>query len=193
MTEAEEIRSFFDRLAGTWDECCRHDPRRIAAIVTLAGVAEGSRVADVACGTGVLFPEILSRNPALLFGVDLSGEMIKKARAKISDPRLRLAAADVFDVRETGFDTVLLYCAYPHFPDRARLAEKLAGMLKPGGRVMVAHGEGREEVNRCHAGAGRVSRRLGPVREEAAAFEGVFRIDMTADTEEIYFFSGVKL
>ncbi len=198
MTEAdnktEEIRTFFDRCADMWDGRCRHDPEKIAAIVTLAGVRPGGRVADIACGTGVLFPEILSRDPELLLGVDLSGKMIEKARSKFTDPRLRLAAADFFDVDEGGFDAVLLYSAYPHFPDKARLAAHMASMLKPGGRFLVAHGESREAINGCHSG-GQVSPlswKLHGAREEAENFSALFTIDMLADTKDIYFFSGIK-
>lgn len=61
-----EMRDFFNAHAETWDKNCRHSAEKIAAIVTLAGVAAGSRIADIGCGTGVLFPEILSRNPAYL-------------------------------------------------------------------------------------------------------------------------------
>ncbi len=192
--QTEKMREFFDRCAGGWDVSRRGDPRKIAALVTLAGVRKGSRVLDIACGTGVLFPEILSRDPALLLGVDLSGRMIEKARSKFHDPRLRLAALDFFNVRESGFDTAFLFCAYPHFPDKARLCEQMAAVLKPGGRMMVAHDMGRGAVNRCHGGeaVGRLSWALRPVREEAARFSGRFRIDMAADTGEIYFFSGVK-
>ena len=189
-----EIREFFDRRAESWDGMYPDRPEKIAAIVTLAGVRRGTRVADIACGTGVLFPEILSRDPDSLLGVDLSEKMIDRARSKFSDRRLRLTASDCFKVRETGFDTVLLYNAYPHFPDKRRLAEYTAGLLKPGGRLMVAHGESRETINNRHGGSmtGRLSWELRPAKEEAAEFADLFKIDMLADTASIYFFSGLK-
>jgi demethylmenaquinone methyltransferase/2-methoxy-6-polyprenyl-1,4-benzoquinol methylase len=190
-----EIREFFDRRAETWDgSIVPSRPEKIAAIVTLAGIRQGSRVADIACGTGVLFPEILSRDPEFLLGADLSDRMIEKARSKFSDGRLRLTASDCFEIHESGFDTILIYNAYPHFPDKARLAEHMAGMLKTGGRLMIAHGESRATINGRHTGvpAGRISWALEPAGEEAAKFAGFFRIDLLADTDEIYFFSGVK-
>ncbi len=198
MTEAEnktqETRAFFDRCADTWDARCRHDPRKIAAIVTLAGVKPGCHVADLACGTGALFREILSRGPEFLLGVDLSEKMIAKARSKCSDPRLRLLASDVFDISVGGFDCLLLYSAYPHFPDKKRLAAQMASMLKTGGRFLVAHSESRAAINGCHRGEqiSPISWKLHSAREEAENFSGLFAIDMLADTEDIYFFSGTK-
>ena len=192
--QTEEIKKFFNQCAETWDDSCSHDSQKIAAIVTLAGVAAGSRVADIACGTGVLFPEILSRNPEFLLGIDLSDRMIAKARSKFSDPRLHLIASDCFDVHETDFDTVFIYSAYPHFQDKAKLAELTAEMLKAGGRIMIAHSEGKRAINRHHSGktVSQLSWDLQSVKEEAAKFSEAFNIDMLADTDNIYFFSGTK-
>lgn len=192
--KTNEIKNFFNRCADTWDDSCNHDPEKVAAIVTLAGVTKGSRVADIACGTGVLFPEILSRKPELLLGIDLSDKMIEKARSKFSDSNLRLIAADCFDVKESGFDTILLYSAYPHFPEKAKLSKHMADMLKTGGRIMVAHCEGKDAINSHHRGAmvSQLSWDLQPAKEEAAKFSNEFHIDMIADTNDIYFFSGTK-
>lgn len=188
------IKHFFNRLADTWDEDNFIDADKIAAIVTLAGIHEGMKIVDIACGTGVMFPELLSRNPSLLLGVDLSDKMIEKAREKYSDPRLRLLASDLFEVRETGFDAALIFNAYPHFGDKKGLAAQTAKLLAPGGRLMVAHGGGRKIINGCHTGeaVSRISWPLRAAREEAAEFSELFQIDMSVDSPEIYLFSGTK-
>lgn len=190
----DEVKHFFDQCAGTWDDHCHYDPKKITAIVTLAGIAPGSRAVDIACGTGVLFPEMLSRGPAVILGVDLSDEMIATAQRKFTDPRLRLRAADLFDVQETGYDSAMIFSAYPHFPDKRKLSRHVSKMLKVGGRLMVAHCEGRDSVNRCHTGktVSQISWPLRSAREEAAEFSDCFNMDMLADTPEIYFFSGTR-
>jgi 2-polyprenyl-3-methyl-5-hydroxy-6-metoxy-1,4-benzoquinol methylase len=191
---AEGMKAFFDRRAKTWDDSCGHNPEKIAAIVTLAGVTVGARVADVACGTGVLFSEILSRTPEFLLGIDLSDKMIDKARLRSSDPRLHLMASDCFDVNESGFDTVLIYNAYPHFLDKVKLAEHMAEMLRAGGRIMIAHSESKDAVNSRHSKkmASHLFSILESAKEESSKFSKAFYIDMTADTDNIYFFSGTK-
>ena len=189
-----KTKDFFDKYADTWDDLCKHDPEKIAAIVTLAGIKQQSRVADIACGTGILFSEILSHNPAFLLGVDLSDKMIEKASSKFSDPRLHLNASDFFDVHETNFDTIFIYNAYPHFLDKAKLAAHLSDMLRKNGRIMIAHSESRNTINKCHEGnkVNEISYKLQPVQEEIAKFTEKFYIDMAADTDDIYFFSGIK-
>lgn len=190
----DEIKQFFDKHAETWDNYCCYDQNKISAVATLAGIVPGTRVADIACGTGIMFPELISRNPAEILGVDLSDEMIARAREKFTDSRIRLLASDLFDVRETGFDIAIIFNAYPHFPDKSKLALHLSKMLKDGGRFMIAHCDGRDSINHCHSGktVSRVSWPLRSAKEEAAVFSGCFEIDMLADTPEIYFFSGVK-
>lgn len=189
-----EIKQFFDERAENWDNNCIFSQEKIAAIVTLAGIKPGSRVVDIACGTGVMFSEMLSRNPAAILGIDLSDEMIAKAHSKFTDSRLQLLASDLFDVHETGFDTAMLFSAYPHFSDKAKLAKHLSEMLKVDGRFIVAHCESRNSINHCHSGkmVSRISWPLRSVKEEAADFYNYFNIDMLADTPEIYFFSGTK-
>jgi demethylmenaquinone methyltransferase/2-methoxy-6-polyprenyl-1,4-benzoquinol methylase len=52
----------------------------------------GVSVLDVACGTGVLFPDYLARNVKSVTGIDLSPAMIDVAKVKYSDPRITLVA-----------------------------------------------------------------------------------------------------
>lgn len=193
-TRGQDMKQFFDNCAENWDNRCSHNGDKLAAIVTLAGIQKGFRVADIACGTGILFPEILKREPELLLGIDLSGGMLKKAREKFTQPNVRLYEGDLFTVAETGFDTAFLYSAYPHFPDRPALARQVARMLRPGGRFLIAHSESRTCIN-LHHQSGKVSGLswpLRPAREEAADWVPWFSIDLLVDNDEFYLISGTK-
>ena len=57
--------------------------RKISIILDNACVGAGSRVLDVACGTGVLTPDYLARDVASVTAVDISPEMIRRARDKL--------------------------------------------------------------------------------------------------------------
>lgn len=53
MIDKADVIEFFDRCAPSWDAELIRSDRKINIILDNAGVGEGSRVLDVACGTGV--------------------------------------------------------------------------------------------------------------------------------------------
>ena len=190
--DTQTIRQFFDQRASHWDETCHHDPHRLAAVAALAQLCPGVRVLDIACGTGILIPELLLYHPSHILGIDFSNEMIRAAKKKIHDDRVELKAMDLFELEETGFDVATIYSAYPHFPDKEKTARKLAAVLRPGGRFLIAHSESRHTINgRHHQGAQAVSIPLRPVEEEAAIWKKWFDLDILADSREFYLISGL--
>ena len=62
----EDIIQFFDRLAPQWDADMIRSDEKIAKIMDGAGIQPGTRILDVACGTGVLFPDYLADIPELM-------------------------------------------------------------------------------------------------------------------------------
>lgn len=190
-----QMRETFNRLAAGWDAHSNKSPEKLQAIVTLAGLQSGAKVADIACGTGIMLPALLACEPAEVLGIDLSEQMIAIARNKCSDSRVRFMVADLFDLTEQGFDAAYIYNAYPHFPDKAKLVRHINGMLKPGGRLVIAHGSGKERVNGVHNGktVSPISWTLRSASEEAAGLRDYFMVDILVDTAQMYILSGVKI
>jgi len=187
-----KVAAFFDKLAPNWDINCKQNTERIRRILDLAGIESNLTVLDVACGTGVLFPFYLERDVAMITGVDLSPGMIEKASEKFDDPRIKLITGDVEQLTLSGFDRCVVYNALPHFEDPARLIKVLSEALKPGGRLTIAHGESRDEINERHRhGASEVSLSLMPAKELARLFAPFLEVDVLLD-EDIYIVSGVK-
>jgi demethylmenaquinone methyltransferase/2-methoxy-6-polyprenyl-1,4-benzoquinol methylase len=164
----------------------------IATILDNGGIREGAQVLDVACGTGVLFPDYLARG-ASVTGIDISPEMVKIARSKF--PQVEVLLGDVEEtVFDRKFDAVMVYNAFPHFPNPAALIRTLAGLVKPGGRLSVAHGMSRAALQSHHAGrASQVS--IDPIHEEdlKALMEPWFEVDTVISTGEMYQVAGTRL
>lgn len=194
MQTLNDVKSFFNERAAHWDETCYHDPEKIKAILNLAKFAKGKRILDVACGTGVLFPYLLEKDPAEIVGVDVAENMIAIARSKFDDPRLTLIADDLFQITLTGFDYAIIYSAYPHFPDKKLLVDKISNLLVSKGRFIIAHSESRDTINQRHHGpaVSNVSSPLLEATEEAKVWENAFLIDTLADTSDSYIISGTK-
>lgn len=189
--EKKEVAAFFDRCAPWWDEDMVRHEDIIAKILDNGGIRADMDVLDVACGTGVLFPDYLARGVASVTAIDLSPEMVKIARSKF--PQVEVICGDV---EETGFDrlfdAVMVYNAFPHFPDPAHLIEVLAGLVKPGGRLSVAHSMSRAALRDHHKRASTVSMELPEEHELAQLFAPWFDVDVILSDERMYQVSGVR-
>jgi demethylmenaquinone methyltransferase/2-methoxy-6-polyprenyl-1,4-benzoquinol methylase len=149
-------------------------------------------VLDVACGTGVLFPDYLKRGVESVTGIDISPEMAKIAAAKF--PEVRVICGDVEETKfDRQFDAVMVYNAFPHFPEPARLIEALAQVVKPGGRLSVAHSMSREKLQQHHSGrASKVSIDLIHEKELAALFAPFFDVDVIISNDRMYQVAGTR-
>ncbi len=143
-------------------------------------------------GTGVLFPDYLARGVSRVTGVDISPEMARIATAKLHDPRVEVLCGDVETVELPGrYDCCVVYNAFPHFENPARLVARLTELLAPGGRLTVAHSMGLESLHRHHAGAARhVSRPMLLPQQLAALMAPALTVDVAVSDREKYVVSG---
>ena len=188
MIDKKEVIAFFDSWASGWDAGMVCDDRVIDMILDNAGVHASSKVLDVACGTGVLIPYYLKRNVSSVTGVDISPGMIAVARSKFSQSQVKLVCADAeTDSFGTGFDSIVIYNAFPHFSDPQKLMENLCTMLAPGAVLTVAHGMSRDRVNSHHSGsASRISNGLPEADALAALCARYLEVTAVISDDRMY-------
>ena len=189
----QDIIQFFDRYASMWDAEMIRSDRIICRILDHAGVKAGVDVLDVACGTGVLFPDYLSRNVHSVTAIDIAPEMVKIAQNKF--PQVQVLCGDVETASfDRQFDCVMVYNAFPHFPDPENLIRVLAALLKPGGTLTVAHGMSRAAIDRHHQGhASKVSRGLMGDEELAALFGKYLTVTTKISDDQMYQVTGKRM
>ena len=187
----KDVIDFFDRLAPAWDDMQVRNEAVIAEILSEGGIREGVRVLDVACGTGVLFPDY-KRLGAEAVGIDISPEMVKIAKEKF--PKAEVICGDVLDFSfKDKFDAVMIYNAFPHFAEPEKLIEKLSLLLKCSGRLSIAHGISEKELAECHSGSAKnVSVPLVKKEVLAQMLEPYFNVDVLISDDRMYMVSGVK-
>ena len=193
--EKKDIIAFFDRCAPSWDADMVKDDELIGRILDNAEVAEGQDILDVACGTGVMIPYYLERKAASVTAIDISPEMSKIAAEKFAgDSRVTVLCGDVEEAAfDRQFDRIVVYNAFPHFPNPQRLLRTLAGLLKEGGRLTVAHGASREAIDNHHKGsASKVSNGLMPADRLKRLFDPYFDVEVMISNSRMYQVSGVK-
>lgn len=190
--DKKDIISFFDKMAPRWDGDMIRSDRIISQILDNAGVRPGVDVLDVACGTGVLFPDYLDRNIASITAIDISPEMVKIAQRKFLRENVQILCGDVETaVFDKKFDCVMVYNAFPHFPDPENLIRVLAGLLKPGGTLTIAHGMSRAAIDHHHEGAAsKVSRGLMHEDVLQAMMEKYLTVTVKISDETMYQVTG---
>lgn len=194
--DKNEVVAFFDALADSWDADMVKVQSKIDAILDAADITEGKSVLDVACGTGVLIPDYISRKVSKCVAVDISSKMIENAKKKFGGyENIEFICADAERlVFADKFDCAVIYNAFPHFVNRNRLFKNLSECLKPNGRITVAHGMSREALLKHHSGrAKNVSAVLPETEEMAELMQPYFDVDIKFSTEEIYVVSAKKL
>ena len=149
---------------------------------------------DVACGTGVLIGDYLRRGVASVTAVDISPEMIRIAREKFPQENVRFVCGDAESAPlGENFDAIVVYNAFPHFPDPERLVARLAARLVSVGRLTVAHGSSRADIDAHHRGAAsRVSNGLMDSEALAAIFARHLRVTDVISNDEMYQVVGEK-
>ena len=192
-----KTQEYFDKAADKWDENFKSNEEFINAGIILSGLEENAKIADIACGTGVLFGKLLEKNPSSVYGIDISQNMLDIARKKYDDERISLFCGDFMDFEETDFDMAFIFRAYPHFEEKEAFAKKLHEVLKKGGRFIILHHESRRRINGRHEKIEDnlkhdISDKLLPVDKESLYFEKYFNVDIKADTESMYIISGVN-
>ena len=193
--DKQDIIEFFDRRAPYWDGEMVKNDAIIGAILDNARVGRDMDILDVACGTGVMFDYYLQRGAASVTGIDISPRMAEIAAEKYAhEGRVQVICGDVEHFSPPHqFDRVVLYNAFPHFPEPARLIKSLAALLREGGRLTIAHGASRETIDRHHEGpASKVSLGLMSAQELSELLSPFFEVDVVISDDKMYQLCGTK-
>ncbi|MBQ8280352.1 MAG: class I SAM-dependent methyltransferase [Roseburia sp.] len=164
----------------------------INTILDNAKVEEGKEILDVACGTGVLILDYLKRNVKSVTAIDISPEMAKIAKKKFTEDNVTVICGDV-ETTEFGqkFDCIMVYNAFPHFPEPENLIRVLAALLKDGGTLTIAHGMSRAQIDRHHSGsASKVSNGLMSEEDLAEIFETYLQVTVKISDDKMYQVTG---
>lgn len=190
----QDVITFFDYCASSWDAKMIRNESVINTILDHGGVSTDCTVLDVACGTGVLFPDYLHRNVKSVTAVDISPEMTRIASRKYPGSPIHVICGDIETLTfEQKFDCCMVYNAFPHFPDPEHLVSTLAFHLAPGGILSVAHGMSRERINHHHEGsASKVSIGLLNEQELAHIFSKYLEVTTVISNETMYQVCGRK-
>jgi phosphatidylethanolamine/phosphatidyl-N-methylethanolamine N-methyltransferase len=159
--DEDAVRSAYRRWAPVYDNTFGRvaaEGRKHAVEIINRGTG---RVLEVGVGTGLSLPTY-ARHLEIV-GIDLSPEMLEKARERVAQERLgNVAALLEMDAGElafedAAFDTVVAMYVMTVVPDPEKVMRELSRVCRPGGDVILVNHFSSEEGMR-----GWVERRMAP-------------------------------
>ncbi|OLE68512.1 hypothetical protein AUF78_15585 [archaeon 13_1_20CM_2_51_12] len=92
--DSETIKKWYDALSKNYDELYGEEQdKKHAKVLQLLGDREFKIIVDVGCGTGRLL-ELISQRSQFGLGIDLSLQMLNKAKQRKTDSSIQLVRAD---------------------------------------------------------------------------------------------------
>jgi SAM-dependent methyltransferase len=145
-----------------------HVMERLGEIVSAATLCQGEVVLDVGTGVGVLVPLIRLYRPSVILACDLAEKMLQRVREKYPEVRTHPADIAVLSLESASVDAIFMNAMYGNIADKPRACQNAAQMLRPGGRLVVSHPEGRAFVDQLRVTTDLFIESL-PTREEFQA------------------------
>ena len=143
MTDFTELKQKHRKTwaAGDYDQIARGIRAVADHVVRAARVPAGERVRDIACGTGNTALAVRARG-AEVTGLDLTPELLAVAREReaaegLSGINWKEGDAENLPFEDGSFDVVVSSCGLMFAPDQQRVADEVARVTRPGGRVAI--------------------------------------------------------
>lgn len=135
-----DLAAAFDARAEAFERAkVQRDAASLARFVSFAGLAPGSQVLDAGCGPGLVAEAFLEAGCHVL-GVDLSAEMVRRARARCArfDARARFVQGSLLDLDLVAPpDAALSRHVLHHVQEPAAFVARQAALVRPGGVVLA--------------------------------------------------------
>lgn len=127
--------AIFEDEAESWDSAFERTHRRYLEALR---IRDGSTVIELACGRGGFAEFVAANSAGEVLGIDVSRSQLSHAR-RHKRPNLRFLHHDIMrvDDLQERFDSVVLMDADCYLPDKGTAVERIAQIMKPGGRFLL--------------------------------------------------------
>ncbi|MCB1528333.1 MAG: class I SAM-dependent methyltransferase [Hyphomicrobiaceae bacterium] len=182
--DESDVRDAYRRWAPVYD----HTFGMVAAqgrrhVVEVINGMNPGRVLEVGVGTGLSLPDYNAHHE--IVGVDLSPEMLEKARERVIEERLDHVTglyemdAGELDFDNASFDIVVAMFVMTVVPDPEKVMRELSRVTRPGGQVILVN-----HFSQVEGFRGWVERRMAPFADKIG-WRSVFDVDRVMVCDEL--------
>ncbi|MEL6428571.1 MAG: class I SAM-dependent methyltransferase [Planctomycetota bacterium] len=143
--EPETTEAIYDRAAARWE---RNAPVLLSDFTARPFLLdwcepEYARVLDLGCGEGYVARQLGERGARSVHGIDVSAEMVERAKSQAPDHRFHFESRDATDLShlpENGFDLAVAVFMFNYMDTAAmtRVMEEVVRVVEPGGRFVFS-------------------------------------------------------
>jgi ubiquinone/menaquinone biosynthesis C-methylase UbiE len=145
-TSLKEPRPFPHQLSALLDHSIRQKYRDPVKTVAPFGIAPGSVVLEVGCGTGIFTLEMARQvgPEGTVHAVDIQKAMLDRARSRVGaagvEKRVRFHHSGAYHLplESNSIDIAVLIATLTEIPNRVLALEELSRVIRPGGRIAIS-------------------------------------------------------
>ena len=150
-------KEYFNNAANTWDKKFRTPELAsfLAKLIPQFNLKSGQNILDVGTGIGVIIPHLIRVIGASgsVTAIDYSEKMVQLCKTKHS--HLKNVSITVGNIEEDAFpaesfDAVICFGVFPHIENKQKALQNINHLLKPSGKLVIAHALSSEELNAHH-------------------------------------------
>jgi ubiquinone/menaquinone biosynthesis C-methylase UbiE len=153
-------KTYFSKAADSWDK--RFYTSRLSSflekLVPQFGLEHGQNILDVGTGTGILIPYLTRAvgPEGSVTAIDYSENMVQICKTKHS--HLKNLSIKLGNIEETAFppesfDAVICFGVFPHLENKEKALQNINRILKPDGKLVIAHALSSQELKAHHNSA----------------------------------------
>ena len=142
-----EVKDSDSKVAWFYDFWCWLTESKAAKkVIEIADIKDGESILEVAVGTGLVFKEILKRNPSgINKGIEISPSMLSRANKRLSklnnsNYKLEIGNAYHLPFKDNSFDLVVNNFMIDLLPEKdfEKILSEFYRVIKPSGRAVIS-------------------------------------------------------
>jgi len=137
----EKSKTAFNQQAATYDEDTygAHARNLYPALLKKLSSLQYSTVLDLGCGTGEVMQAIILEAPdTKIYGIDISENMVRKAKEKLkNNASINVGDSEHLPYEDEMFDVVYCNDSFHHYPNPKTVMAEVSRVLKPRGTFII--------------------------------------------------------